>query len=147
MTMNTIQIIMQRAHALLPAASSEDPNAYDEAMDALEHEVRRALGAPVADAVDHYAGLPFQAVREGGMFTPALVDHQPVTPNMVQMLDDIQAAVTTIADMPVVLNDALPPGQFSIVWPRRQGKTQAAAMIEPEDLAAAGVMMMGRDRV
>lgn len=91
--MNALNTIMQRACALLPAASSADPDAYYKAMGALEHEVRKALGAPITDSVDHYAGLPFQAVRDGGMFTPAPVDDAPrFTPTVVQMLDDIQGA-------------------------------------------------------
>lgn len=90
--MNTIEIIMARAHALLPASASTDPDAYDNAMQALENEVRRALGKPLIEPTDPYAGLPIRAVMEGATFTPFVVpEEQPVRlhPDMVQMMDDM----------------------------------------------------------
>lgn len=68
--MTTIDIIMTRAHALLPASASKDPEAYDRAMQALEIEVRRALEKPSAEPTDPYVGLPVKAVIEGCTMVP-----------------------------------------------------------------------------
>lgn len=72
--MTTIEIIMARAHALLPASASTDPEAYDNAMQALEDEVIRALSRPVMEPTDPYVGLPIRAVMEGATFTPSYIE-------------------------------------------------------------------------
>lgn len=65
--MTTIDIIMSRAHALLPASASPDPEAYDNAMLALENEVCRALEKPSTEPTDPYVGLPIVAAIEDAM--------------------------------------------------------------------------------
>ena len=90
--MKHLEIIMARAHALLPASASSNPDAYDNAMHELEHAVRRALGMTVTEPTDPYVGLPVRAVMEGATFTPFDVpDDVPVRlhPDMVQMMDDM----------------------------------------------------------
>lgn len=89
--MKHLKIIMARAHALLPASASTDPEAYDKAMQELENAVRRALGVPVTEPVDPYVGLPIRAVMEGATFTPFVVPEEPVRlhPDLVQMMDDM----------------------------------------------------------
>lgn len=89
--MTTIEKIMARAHALLPASASTDPDAYDTAMQDLENEVRRALGQPVTEPTDPYVGLPIRAVMDGAPFIPFTVPDEPVRlhPDMVQMMDDM----------------------------------------------------------
>lgn len=89
--MTHLEIIMARAHALLPASASTDPDAYDRAMQALENEVRSALGMPVTEPTDVYAGLPVRAVMEGAPFIPFEVPEEPVRlhPDLVQMMDDM----------------------------------------------------------
>ena len=89
--MKQIDIIMARAHALLPASASTDPDAYDTAMQDLENEVRRALCMPVTELTDPYVGLPIRAVMEGGPFIPFEPKDPTVRlhPDMVQMMDDM----------------------------------------------------------
>lgn len=89
--MTTLEAIMARAYALLPAAASTDPDAYDRAMQALEDEARRALGMPVTEPTDPYAGLSVKAAMEGAMFIPFDAPDEPVIlrPDLVQMMDDM----------------------------------------------------------
>lgn len=65
--MTSLDIIMSRAHALLPASASADHEAYDNAMLALENEVRLALERPAAEPTDPYVGLPIVAAIEDAM--------------------------------------------------------------------------------
>ena len=89
--MTAIDIIMTRAHALLPASASPGPEAYDNAMQALENEVRRAMEKPATEPTDPYVGLPITAVNEGCTMVPFNVpdDVEPIHPDMIQMMDDM----------------------------------------------------------